>query len=298
MKTKRIFGCLVALLVFVVSAPATTVVWYGTTSNAWNVGSNWSSDVPAVGDNAHVYGGTAIITDARAADQLRLSSDYATDTGIVTIASGGSLQVLGGAFAQFGGSVGTLNVQAGGSFTSTGAWTVGTGGSATMVIDGTVQVNGQFSSAHGSTGTANITIGNGGSLTVGGIMYHGYSGTSVITVNAGGSLACTGPYIYSPGHGSFVVGGTITTPALYHNPNIGNFTDIVGNGKVYVTTLSELAEISSYLLDGRLKGNGIDGNVNISAWDGSKYTLTVIPEPATLMILALGGLFLKRRAAK
>ena len=91
-------------------------------------------------------------------------------------------------------------------------------------------------------------------------------------------------------------GGTVSTDTLEINNN--GLIDI-GDGDFYLSAGEDAAAtaalIAGYISNGSIIGYGGAGTV-LSELEGSAYHVySVIPEPATMSLLALGGLALIRR---
>lgn len=173
---------------------------------------------------------------------------------------------------------------------------------------------------HGGT----MTIKNGGNLTVsGGDVAVGWNRTGTLTIETGGSLTANclftvGMFADEPGSANLILdGGTLTVNnAFYHGIYFGsNIVDVrteinagvldvdalildrgvmnITNGTVIVAG-DVLDSVSSWIAAGRL--TAFDGAGTIVAQLGDGYTqITAIPEPATLVLLALGTLTLRRK---
>lgn len=199
----------------------------------------------------------------------------------------------------------------------------GTGGGAKGKLD--------FSNANASIGRE-IILGDAGSATVAGstaIMTVDSGSFTVgtlstattkygVTVFERGVLNMNGGLITVPGnivvnadsadttiHGVInLAGGQITGAAgLTLNGTGGANIDITGGKLIFNGDLR--TAISGYVTNGRITGNGIQGGFEVGTpdpagdlrwyYDGEFTSIWSVPEPATLTLLGMGGLFLIRR---
>jgi len=128
----------------------------------------------------------------------------------------------------------------------------------------------------GSVGTLDI---NGGTVSVAQMIGLGWDGgTGYVNVNDGGLLALSNIH----GDGATSIKG-------------GSLLSINGTG---VITLPNdfVGVIETYAGAGLIAGDGIPGNVQASFADG--VTTVVVPEPASMILLGLGGLALLRARSR
>lgn len=226
----------------------------------------------------------------------------ASDEGRLDIADGGAVSSSG---ATIGGAGGEVTVTGAGSIWTTGSLDVGFFGEGTLnIIDGGVVsseggVLGQFptSSSRGATtvtgvgsiwtnsdslfvgidGVGELHIGDGGLVTVGGRLHvdHDGDGDSFITMTGGGMLALAGETDASGSLSEFlalisVEGGS--DEIRYWDDSISDWSHISNStpGEDYIL---------EYFSEGDLAG----------------YTVLTVPEPATMSLLAIGGLAVLRR---
>ena len=180
-----------ALFVCAQSLRAANQTWTNAAGGDWNTGTNWTSAVPAVGDNASLttvmgnYTVTYSSPMAAASIAALTISDSATQTATFNVAATG-FNLTGGLSIATGG---VLNVNTGGNAT------VGTGismaGGAFTLNGGTLSSGGDFSMAQSPTiVTPSVVTINSGTLTmtnsgVGRLKFGGYSRSSSFTINGG-----------------------------------------------------------------------------------------------------------------
>ena len=222
----------------------------------WGVAANWTNDVPGVADGKAVFN----VPDAAEC--------------VVTDAQSFNQFVQGDNAPG-----GVIRVMDGGSLTTGAVWSaVGYNNTAHMIVDAGGTVNfGQHAWIglnDGAVGTLDIN----GTVTVAEMLGLGWGQTTsqgFVNVNDGGLLALSnihGDGASSIKHGSLLsINGTgvITLP--------GDFVGV----------------IETYAGAGLIAGDGIPGNVQASFADG--VTTVVVPEPATMILLGLGGLLLRRK---
>ncbi|MHC4424764.1 MAG: PEP-CTERM sorting domain-containing protein [Planctomycetota bacterium] len=253
--------CVVAVLLMASMASAATV-WnpaangiYPPDAGNWGVAANWTNNVPGVADGKAVFN----VPDAAEC--------------VVTDAQSFAQLVQGDNNVG-----GVIRVTDGGSLTTTGGWSaVGYNNTAHMIVEtgGSVSFGEHMWIGLNSGGPGTLDI-NGGTVNVAQMIGLGWdTGTGYVNVNDGGLLALSNIH----GDGASSIKGD-------------SLLSINGTG---VITLPNdfVGVIETYAGAGLIAGDGILGNVQASFADG--VTTVVVPEPASMILLGLGGLLLRRK---
>jgi len=325
MRMKPMIVCLMAVVVLLAAnfAQAGDTYWQNPGTGNWSTDSNWTSGEPNSGDDASINnGGTAQITapsdefcrylylghgpgDSGTVDMsggsLRVTSDLEVGilgTGTLNISGGGAVGTDKGCIGYFSGSTGAVRVRGAGSeWTNSDCLDVGYYGTGTLNITGGGAVTndwGYIGYNSGSTGAVRVE-GTGSMWTNTADFCVGRSGTGTLDITAGG-LVVAGPLIIDgDGDGDSFInmtsGGML---ALFGeaDDSLGDFLDLVGGTDAIRYWNDDIADWD-WLTNATL---GVHYDLAyLTAGDLAGYTLLTVPEPATLALLAVGGLGLLMR---
>lgn len=165
------------------------------------------------------------------------------------------------------------------------------GGSLSSGLDVTRSYVGYWSDAQ-------MIVEAGGVFSTSHRLYIGYKPGAIGTVDIAGTVNVTSNKILIGDDGTGFLnvldGGVLNVRNYLSIPiNSSSFLDIQGTGKVSAAG-NFLTDAEALIAGGRIKGDGVAGGV-IATYADDVTTITVIPEPATMILLGLGGLLIKKR---
>lgn len=180
-----------------------------------------------------------------------------------------------------------------------------TGGKLTVSSTGVLNVTGSSNMiGWNAGGNGGILLVNGGSITYGGWLGVANNGDGTFELN-GGNVRVANAFFHNLENGTGTASSSITAGLLDVNAMTLNsgVMDISGTGEVLIRAGTSASQIAGWISGGlmTIDGSGaavVDVDYELTAFGGSGQRITVIPEPATLgLIAAFGGglLFLRRR---
>ena len=310
---RAVLGSLVAAFVVaslvVVDAAEAAVLRYRASGN-WNLITDGASpgwgpnpvgvgtSLPGASDDARVnFGNNTVTVNTTVPDVSRVQIGV-DESGILEVNNGGVLTTVT--------SSGNGDILAGNNNSNaTGTLNVNNGG--------TVNV-GRILWAANDNSDGNININSGGQVNVASHLWWGVSGTA--TINISGTLDQSGGILgLGTNNASTPTGGTATVNILDGGalnlfnisgapgtPSIqpGSVLDINGSGQLTVNG-DLFGVMNDYINAGKIIGAGIPLNPNLAVdfnvTNPGRTTVQLIPEPATVMLFALGlgGIVLRKR---
>lgn len=253
------FSAILLILVVAVAAQAASVEWNGTTGN-WTDAGSWAGGViPGAGDSpriSHVDEHVIVTSSDDITTGLTLLGRY-SDGGYATLeVDGGSINITDDFY------IGSWE----GRYTAGGILEVKNGGSVTA--SGLVTA--------GKYGPAHIKMSSGSIDFTGEGMWFGRLNTVECTMD--------------------LAGGVLTTAHLYNNVSSTNPMSINVHGGELRVAGDHSVTFDNWKTDGILYSDYGDetGEINIS-YDGEYTSVTSVPEPATVALLGLGMVMLRKR---
>ncbi len=279
----------------------------GVLGTDWNIGFNWDTGVvPGITDTTNYCIGcgdtqTAVIAFGTSASGRGGNVGKRTGTGTTAdpyVNGHGTLTILGNMttalFTTIGrepGDTGVVNVN---GLLGDGVWTLGKN----IVV--------------GQKGTGTLNVTNGGTVTstLQDLLVGAHTGTGTVNIDSGSITVADEVFLpgwYPQGagyeaHGEIYISGTgvIQASSLRWGDGLLNNVPTTTNG-----SFMEIADLGQFILTGFKLPMALDaigdgliigaGGATVFAYYDGANTIIEIPEPMTIALLGLGGLFLRRR---
>jgi hypothetical protein len=333
MEKAKKFGLIVLVLVTLV-LPSSAMAWdswangwEGGSGGDWNTPGNWSAGVvPDYDDSVSAFvvqvaANTGFVVNT-GTDGSFFKMQLGTTTGgtgTALVSAGASLvgkdyfiigqnAGSGGSFTN-NGSVSTLTYMDNGrdgsaTFNNNNSLSVGTNlnvaktGTAEFNNNGTTTVGGQVSLGTSSIGTGMLNL-NSGSIEISGIYGLNIGGTSSVANIFDGMLdASAGRLnIYGSGAKLNLYGGTAIFDYIHSNFDNNGSIELTDGIMLLSGDLTSDEILNGYINSQKIFTSVIGEHLGLelTSIEGQTYTqITSIPEPATIAMLMLGSLFLKR----
>ena len=177
----------------------------------------------------------------------------------------------------------------------------GPGGTLSILSGGVISTNPNQWTAIGYNDLAHTIVDAGGSFTFGQHAWIGFGTGSNGTLDVSGYVRVNGMLGlgWNGGDGYVNVndGGVLDLHQLHGDGSSSvkqnSLLSINGTGKILLPG-DVTSMIADYAANGLIAGNGIIGNVQVDVVDDSSI-VTAVPEPATMLLLGLGGLLIRKR---
>lgn len=322
--------CIALAFVFTGQASAAVKTWIGNGASDWYAPGSWSDGVPGAADGFTANSDMTLVSGQNPTVLTSVKFGTAANPITVNIQNGASLtstsataaNALYLAFVPGVNSNTILNVDGtltlssnihtgyGNTGTSAGPFARGTiNVGATGLVKTVTQTMGDLRLGSGvasGIGTVNV---NGGTIDLANNLLVGVTGKGQFNMNSGAVTARSTLQIgYTGGQGGMVQldGGTITANTLTFFSNgsmdiTGGILKLKNLDLVRNAGLGDLTYlIEGYVGSGNLTGYGVNDLLRIhTSYDPGTMITTVwaTPEPATLCLLAIGSLILRKRRA-
>ena len=313
---KRLLLCLF-LMAFTGTGFAVTHYWTSAVNQDFATLGNWNTNNAGTGTVMTTFTGNALYINRTGTQKAIISSDIANLTG------SGSLRLGYGVTGASGELLVTGGVNAFGNSLQVGGNT--TGACLLTMSGGTLKFNASYATigeGAATNGTINI---NGGSLEADRMtIANNATAVAKLDISAGSiklvnymSQSTSGSLRFGSGNATMNISGTavveMDTLTLGNGLGTGLFTMSGGQlftdnvtfaagvltafeGGTWTLTGDKTTTINDAILNGYINHSGGNGKISVVYNQPQDVTLvTIVPEPATLMLLGLGGLIIRKR---
>lgn len=293
MKRSKLAILVFAIVVASLSLPGSASVWYGSSNDLWNNSANWDT-LPTASSNVYIDGSRANIP-------VRVVSG---DNALASHIMMGQLSNTGTAELKVeGGSLGlTYDMWLGYNYGGQGVLTV-TGGTVggtsndyvrSMIVGYKNQTDTSFDLVEGIVDVSGTGLVHAWNT----YLPYNANGKGTIDIYDNGYYKTRNMYLswgsYT-GDGSInLYGGTFEIYAWMGIDSSRGHIEIY-DGELKFTYGGDLTtQVQDWVDAGYITGYGSKDNVRINVADGVT-TVTAVPEPVSVLLLGLGGLFIKRK---